>query len=336
MRLSSQVAARPIACGNTVAVPERATPCSASFHQLYCGMPSRSIAGATSFICETFSSRVMRLTRSCTRTSNGRASFWYGGICAAAAASITRHTITMPSSRIRVVTPRARITPREGRETPPWRRITLTAADLVRRGRDHLTTRFHPGGRLRAGRDRGAGGRNGPPGRPAPSVRVAARLAARRAGPVPPFRRQYVHRPRMGRRARGPGAVRPDAARRASVGPRGQGRRRPRVDPDRPASRRFLPLAQPLTEHCVARSPWRGGAGDVVGEFTAACKSAGLRAGLYLSPWDRNASVYGDSPRYNDFYCDQLTELLTRYGPIAEGWFDGANGEGPNGRGPVD
>jgi alpha-L-fucosidase len=87
-----------------------------------------------------------------------------------------------------------------------------------------------------------------------------------------------------------------------------------------------------LTEHSVARSPWRGGAGDVVREFTDACKREGLRAGLYLSPWDRNAPVYGDSPRYNDFYCDQLTELLTRYGPIAEVWFDGANGEGPNGR----
>ena len=87
-----------------------------------------------------------------------------------------------------------------------------------------------------------------------------------------------------------------------------------------------------LTQHSVARSPWRGGAGDVVREFTDACKQEGLRAGLYLSPWDRNAPVYGDSPRYNDFYCDQLTELLTRYGPIAEVWFDGANGEGPNGR----
>jgi alpha-L-fucosidase len=87
-----------------------------------------------------------------------------------------------------------------------------------------------------------------------------------------------------------------------------------------------------VTEHSVVRSPWRGGAGDVVREFTDACKQAGLRAGLYLSPWDRNAPVYGDSPRYNDFYCDQLTELLTRYGPIAEVWFDGANGEGPNGR----
>ena len=87
-----------------------------------------------------------------------------------------------------------------------------------------------------------------------------------------------------------------------------------------------------LTTHSVASSPWRGGAGDLVGEFTDACRAEGLRAGLYLSPWDRNAPVYGDSPRYNDFYCAQLTELLTRYGSIAEVWFDGANGEGPNGR----
>lgn len=87
-----------------------------------------------------------------------------------------------------------------------------------------------------------------------------------------------------------------------------------------------------VTGHSVARSPWRGGAGDLVREFTDACRAEGLRAGLYLSPWDRNARVYGDSPRYNDFYCDQLTELLTRYGPITEVWFDGANGEGPNGR----
>jgi alpha-L-fucosidase len=85
------------------------------------------------------------------------------------------------------------------------------------------------------------------------------------------------------------------------------------------------------TKHSVASSKWRGGAGDVVREFTDACRAEGLRAGLYLSPWDRNAPSYG-SRRYDDFYCDQLTELLTRYGPIAEVWFDGANGEGPNGR----
>jgi len=87
-----------------------------------------------------------------------------------------------------------------------------------------------------------------------------------------------------------------------------------------------------LTPHSVAASPWKGGQGDVVREFVEACRSEGLGAGLYLSPWDRHEPSYGDSPRYNDFYCAQLTELLTNYGPLQEVWFDGANGEGPNGK----
>jgi alpha-L-fucosidase len=86
------------------------------------------------------------------------------------------------------------------------------------------------------------------------------------------------------------------------------------------------------TRHSVASSPWRGGAGDVVREFVDACVAEGLRVGLYLSPWDRNHPTYGDTPAYNDVYAAQLTELLTRYGKITEVWFDGANGEGPNGR----
>ncbi len=86
------------------------------------------------------------------------------------------------------------------------------------------------------------------------------------------------------------------------------------------------------TKHSVVSSPLRGGKADVVREFVSACRAENLRAGLYLSPWDRNNPTYGDSPRYNDLYCDQLTELLTRYGDIAEVWFDGANGEGPNGK----
>jgi alpha-L-fucosidase len=86
------------------------------------------------------------------------------------------------------------------------------------------------------------------------------------------------------------------------------------------------------TRHGVVASPFRGGSGDVVREFTEACRAEGLRAGLYLSPWDRNHPTYGDSPAYNDVYAAQLTELLTRYGPIHEVWFDGANGEGPNGK----
>ncbi len=86
------------------------------------------------------------------------------------------------------------------------------------------------------------------------------------------------------------------------------------------------------TNHSVASSPFRGGLGDVVREFIDACRAEGLKPGLYLSPWDRHEPRYGDSPAYNDFYCDQLTELLTRYGRIDEVWFDGANGEGPNGK----
>jgi alpha-L-fucosidase len=87
-----------------------------------------------------------------------------------------------------------------------------------------------------------------------------------------------------------------------------------------------------FTEHSVRSSPWREGRGDVVREFTDACREAGLNAGLYLSPWDRHEPTYGDSPRYNDYYIGQLSELLTQYGTITEVWFDGANGEGPNGK----
>jgi alpha-L-fucosidase len=86
------------------------------------------------------------------------------------------------------------------------------------------------------------------------------------------------------------------------------------------------------SSHSVRRSPWRGGTGDVVHEVAVACQIEGLGFGVYLSPWDRNAPSYGDSPRYNSFYRDQLTELLTRYGSLVEVWFDGANGEGPGGR----
>jgi alpha-L-fucosidase len=86
------------------------------------------------------------------------------------------------------------------------------------------------------------------------------------------------------------------------------------------------------TRHSVASSPFRGGSGDVVREFVGACRAENLRVGLYCSPWDRNSPVYGDSPKYNDLFCDQLTELLTQYGPVHEVWFDGANGEGPNGK----
>jgi alpha-L-fucosidase len=86
------------------------------------------------------------------------------------------------------------------------------------------------------------------------------------------------------------------------------------------------------TEHSVKNSPWKNGKGDVVKEVADACRKLGVGFGVYLSPWDRNNPAYGDSPKYNEFFVNQLTELLTQYGKVDEVWFDGANGEGPNGK----
>ncbi|ULO05248.1 alpha-L-fucosidase [Paenibacillus sp. 19GGS1-52] len=84
------------------------------------------------------------------------------------------------------------------------------------------------------------------------------------------------------------------------------------------------------TEHSVKNSPWRGGNGDLVKEVADACREGGISFGVYLSPWDRHDERYGSSV-YNDYFKDQLRELLTHYGDIFCVWFDGACGEGPNG-----
>lgn len=85
------------------------------------------------------------------------------------------------------------------------------------------------------------------------------------------------------------------------------------------------------TEHCMKNSPYKNGKGDIVKETAEACKRHGIKFGFYLSPWDRNSEYYG-TDEYNTYYKNQLTELLTSYGEIFYIWFDGACGEGPNGK----
>ena len=84
-----------------------------------------------------------------------------------------------------------------------------------------------------------------------------------------------------------------------------------------------------FTSHTVAALP---GGRDVVGETAAACREYGIGFGVYLSPWDRHEKSYGDSPRYNRFFLNQLGELLSNYGKISSVWFDGACAEGADGR----
>ena len=83
--------------------------------------------------------------------------------------------------------------------------------------------------------------------------------------------------------------------------------------------------------HTVRESKWMDGKGDVIKMLSAACQRQGIEMGVYISPWDRNHPDYG-TPKYNEIYINTMKELLTSYGKFFELWWDGANGEGPNGK----
>lgn len=76
------------------------------------------------------------------------------------------------------------------------------------------------------------------------------------------------------------------------------------------------------TDFNVMKSPF---AEDVVKLVSDECKKQGIDFGIYLSPWDMHEKTYA-TEQYNDFFCRQLTELLTGYGDVFEVWFDGAKG----------
>lgn len=111
------------------------------------------------------------------------------------------------------------------------------------------------------------------------------------------------------------------------------------------------------TRHGIMSTDYQGGKGDVLKELSESCRKYGLKLGVYLSPADlyqieNPDGLYGNGSRlslrtiprevpgrpfkdktrfefevddYNEYFLNQLFELLTEYGPIHEVWFDGAH-----------
>lgn len=82
------------------------------------------------------------------------------------------------------------------------------------------------------------------------------------------------------------------------------------------------------SNYSVANTPWKNGKGDVVREFVDACRKHGLRVGLYYSPaqWGKYSIPFSDE-EYDDYFINQIGELLTSYGKIDYLWFDGCGSE---------
>jgi alpha-L-fucosidase len=80
------------------------------------------------------------------------------------------------------------------------------------------------------------------------------------------------------------------------------------------------------TDYSVANTPWQTGRGDVVREFTRACRAQGLKVGLYYSPAEFGSKNKAGKD-YDDYFINQISELLGNYGTIDYLWFDGCGSE---------
>lgn len=81
------------------------------------------------------------------------------------------------------------------------------------------------------------------------------------------------------------------------------------------------------TEYSVKNTPWKDGNGDIVKEFTDACRKYNIKIGLYYSPAQFGSSQLS-SKEYDEYFINQIRELLTNYGKIDYLWFDGCGSEG--------
>lgn len=90
--------------------------------------------------------------------------------------------------------------------------------------------------------------------------------------------------------------------------------------------------------HTIAQTTYQNGQGDLLEQLSQSCTKYGLDMGVYLSPWDAYEEHVGghyNNALYNDFYNEQLIEVLSKYGrynpetgrrEIVEIWLDGATG----------
>lgn len=81
------------------------------------------------------------------------------------------------------------------------------------------------------------------------------------------------------------------------------------------------------TDYSVKNTPWKNGKGDVVREFTDACRKYGIKVGLYYSPAQFD-TVERSAKDYDSYFINQIRELLTGYRQIHYLWFDGCGSEG--------
>ena len=80
------------------------------------------------------------------------------------------------------------------------------------------------------------------------------------------------------------------------------------------------------TDYSIKNAPWKNGCGDLVREFTDACHKHNIKCGLYYSPAEFGSK---DKPGkdYDEYFINQINELLCNYGKIDYLWFDGCGSE---------